>query len=142
MNKDTRKIGDLAEYKFITFCLQNNLEVCKPINSGLQYDLLVKINNKFKKIQVKSRCLVNGVIRDITKCKMQVNRKKPLIDYTENDLIDLLIIYCPETDCFYNIPLEELRKFKNMTLRVEPSKNNQISGLRLAKNYELKFSFV
>jgi hypothetical protein len=78
MNLDTRKIGDIAEYKFITLCLENNIEVCRPINSGLQYDLLIKIKNEFKRVQVKSRCLDNGTIKDITRCKMQVNRKKPL----------------------------------------------------------------
>jgi hypothetical protein len=140
MNIDTRKIGDIAEYKFITFCLQNNIEVCKPINSGLQYDLLIKINGIFKRVQVKSRCLVNGAIRDITRYKLQVNRKKPLIDYTENSIIDLLIVYCPETGSFYDIPLEELKKIRTMTLRVKSSKNNQTHGVRLAKNYELNFS--
>lgn len=139
MNIDTRKIGDIAEYKFITYCLENNFEVCKPINSGLQYDLIVKIKNEFKKIQIKSRCMVNGKITDITRCKLQANRKKPLIDYTKDDLIDLFIVYCPDTNMFYNIPLEELKKLKVMTLRVESSKNNQTSGVRLAKNYELKF---
>ena len=140
MNLDTRKIGDIAEYKFITLCLENNIEVCRPINSGLQYDLLIKIKNEFKRVQVKSRCLDNGTIKDITRCKMQVNRKKPLIDYTQGNIIDLLIVYCPGTNKFYNIPLEELKKLKSMTLRVSDSKNNQSSGVRLAKNYE--FSLI
>jgi hypothetical protein len=139
MNIDTRKVGDIAEYKFIIHCLENNLEVCKPINSGLQYDLLIKIENKFKRVQIKSRCMVNGKITDITRCKLQVNRKKPLIDYTKDDLIDLFIVYCPDTNKFYDIPLEELKKLRVMTLRVESSKNNQTSGVRLAKNYEIKF---
>ena len=139
MSVDTRKIGDIAEYKFITFCLENNIEVSKPINSGLQYDLLVKIKNEFKKVQIKSRCLTDCKITDITRWKLQTNRKKPLIDYTEGNIIDILIVYCPDTGKFYNIPLEELKKLRSMTLRVNNPKNNQTAFVRSAEDYEFNF---
>ena len=49
----------------------------------------------------------------------------------------MLIVYCPSTNKFYNIPLEELKLLRVMTLRVNASKNNQTSGVRLASDYEL-----
>jgi len=140
MKYDNRVTGDIAESKFVTYCLQNNIEICKPICNGLQYDFVVKIRDKFKKVQIKSRSLCDGKISDITKYKMQNNRKKPLIDYTKDGIIDLYIVYCPETDLFYNIPLDELKDQRTLTLRVNNTKNNQTSGVRYAKNYELKLN--
>lgn len=136
MNIDTRKIGDIAEAKFIVFCLENNIEICKPINSGQHYDFIIKLNNTYKKVQIKNHKLTNGVIKDISRHKLQKNRKGPLIDYTKNDLIDLYIVYCPDTDSFYNIPLETLKNVKyTFSLRVNVPKNKQNKGVNLAKDY-------
>lgn len=136
MNIDTRKIGDIAEAKFVVFCLENNIEICKPINSGQHYDFIIKLDNTFKRVQIKNHKLSNGAIKDITRHKLQKNRKGPLIDYTKNELIDLYIVYCPDTDTFYNIPLDALRNVKyTLSLRVNVPKNNQCKGISLAKNY-------
>ena len=52
MNKT--QIGDISEQKFILYCLQHEVPVCKPIGNNLPYDFIIDYNNQLYKIQVKT----------------------------------------------------------------------------------------
>ena len=52
MNKT--QLGDISEQKFILYCLENNIPICKPIGNNLPYDFIIDFNNKLLKIQVKT----------------------------------------------------------------------------------------
>jgi len=136
---DRRVIGDIAEQKFILLCIKNNIEVCNVINSGLQHDLLVRYNNSYKRVQIKSRKLVDGTIKGISKIKQQNNKSKTRIVYSDKN-VDLFIVYCPDTDMFYNIPLNVLKNTKqSLCLRVRELKNKQTKNTKYAKDYEFTF---
>ena len=47
---------------------------------------------------------------------------------------DLFGVYCPELGTVYLVPVEDMGRGKG-SLRVDPPKNNQISGVLLAKDY-------
>jgi hypothetical protein len=50
--------------------------------------------------------------------------------------IDLLLVYCPETDRVYALDVEEAATGQ-ATLRVDPTSNGQARGVRWAADYEL-----
>ena len=52
MNKT--QIGDISEQKFILYCLEKNIPICKPIGNNLPYDYIIDYNNQLYKIQVKT----------------------------------------------------------------------------------------
>ena len=49
--------------------------------------------------------------------------------------IDAFAIYCRETASVYLIPIEAAIVRNNGSLRVEPPRNNQRSGIRFAADY-------
>jgi hypothetical protein len=53
----------------------------------------------------------------------------------ENE-VNLFVVYCPETDQIYAIPIEETTSSVG-ALRVAPTANGQAKGIRWAREYEL-----
>ena len=51
---NTTQIGDITEQKFILYCLEKEIPVCKPIGNNLPYDFVIELNNKLLKIQIKT----------------------------------------------------------------------------------------
>jgi len=49
----TTKTGDLAEAKFKVLCLENNINVLEPIGNNSPYDVVLDINGRFLRIQIK-----------------------------------------------------------------------------------------
>jgi hypothetical protein len=50
--------------------------------------------------------------------------------------VEFFGVYCPDTDCTYLLPLSEITVQQGM-LRVEPTRNGQVKGLRWARDYIL-----
>jgi hypothetical protein len=50
--------------------------------------------------------------------------------------VDLFLVYCPGTQKVYVIAIEDATKTKG-SLRVAPTANNQVCGVRWAHDYEL-----
>lgn len=132
---DRRLKGAVAENRFLHYCFRRGLEVCKPVLDGLPYDFIVKHNRVYKRVQVKYRSSQNGRISCISKLKQQ-NGRTIKQDYMD-DLIDLLVIYCPETDRLYNIPFAVFDQNDSIVLRIEATKNGQEVGVRDASDYLL-----
>jgi hypothetical protein len=49
---------------------------------------------------------------------------------------DYFGVYCPELGTSYLVPVEDVGNVEG-ALRVEPTRNGQLTGVRWAKNYEL-----
>ena len=67
----------------------------------------------------------------------RVGHNRPVIDERDTEsIIDWLAVWEPVLDrCFY-VPASELGTGMNyLTLRLRPSRNNQIRGIRLAERY-------
>lgn len=130
--KDPRLLGDIAEQKFILFCMQNNINIYKPINSNGRVDFIIEINNKLKKVQIKYRSVNNNKL--CLSASKQQNGREKILKY-KKDEIDLFLVYEPVTDLFYNIPVELYEKNKVHVFRVNPPKNNQIKSIKYLKNF-------
>lgn len=51
---NTTQIGDISEQRFILYCLQHEIPVCRPIGNNLPYDFIIDFQGKLLKIQVKT----------------------------------------------------------------------------------------
>jgi hypothetical protein len=60
--------------------------------------------------------------------------KRFLRDYRGD--ADLFLVYCPETDRVYALDVREAAA-SQAVLRVDPTANNQVRGIRWAAEYEL-----
>jgi hypothetical protein len=50
--------------------------------------------------------------------------------------VDVLIVYCPELDRIYVVPIEDAPKTEG-SLRLSDTANGQAKGIRWAADYEL-----
>lgn len=51
---NTTQIGDITEHRFILYCLERNIPVCKPVSNNLPYDCIIELHGKLLRIQVKT----------------------------------------------------------------------------------------
>ena len=93
MNKT--QLGDITEYKFILYCLQNEIPISKPIGNNLPYDFIVEINNQLLKIQVKTSYIPNNTSGNIIAFKTVSSSKNYNEIVTTNyvDRIDYFVTF-------------------------------------------------
>lgn len=124
--------GNISEAIVLAKFVQHGYVVLIPWGGIERYDFAVDINGLIKKVQVKTARLREGVVRFpgySVDLKSQKRRK-----YTKEE-IDLFAAYCPDNEKVYLLDVNE-STWENY-LRVEPSKNGQVKGVRWATEYEL-----
>ena len=134
---NTKQKGELSEAKLLIAFLSCGKSVSKPFGDNQKYDLIID-DGSLKRIQVKTGKLTNGVITANT-CRSvgiwKAGKERTREKYT-NEQIDAFGIYCPENDKCYIVPLEAIST-NEISLRIDPPKNNQLEGIRWAKDYEI-----
>jgi hypothetical protein len=80
-------------------------------------------------------CAPSARLVDFVAKSVRSNTRRTFLRGYENE-IDLFIVYCPETDGIYVIPIEEATSSVG-ALRVAPTANGQAKRIRWARDYEL-----
>ena len=106
-----------------------------PFGQNTPVDILVYINNSFLKIQVKTTQKIHNGTMEFELCRTNgfTLERRP---YTKDDT-DYFFLYCIENNKSYLISVEDVGKIRTLTLRIDKPHNNQIKGIRFAKDYEL-----
>lgn len=119
--------------------LELGYQVSQPLVSDSRYDFIVDIKGKLLKIQVKTSSVDENEEyfefasqTSHTNTKGTINKK-----YTKDEIDYFATMY--QGEC-YIVPIEETGA-RLVRLRLKPTKNNQIVGIRFAKNYKLKNIF-
>ena len=114
-------------------------QVSQPLVSDSRYDFIIDIKGKLYKIQVKtSRVEANDEFFSFTSSSSHTNSKRTINrSYTKDEIDYFATIY--NNEC-YIIPIEDCGA-REVRLRLKPTKNNQIVGVRFAKDYKLKNIF-
>jgi PD-(D/E)XK nuclease superfamily protein len=114
--------------------VRRGFDVLLPVGDSLRYDLVVDLGIAFRRIQVKTARLRNGVLMFGTK---SVNYEQGKIVHRHyRDGADDFIAYEPQTRAFYGILVREAAA-NCVHLRVTPSANHQTAKIRFATNYSL-----
>lgn len=102
---DKKLKGDIAEASVIAECIKRGYKVSVPFGDRFAYDIILDVNNKLFKIQIKSvylssenRLQCSGAKRSLTN-RVTTKYKK----YNKGDF-DFVIAYYQETNDFYIIP--------------------------------------
>lgn len=115
--------GDIAEAVFTAECLKKGWVVSKPYGDNCRYDAILDRGNGLERIQVKSSTYSQkrGVIQAATR-RIYNNQTKGQIcnTYSKKD-IDAFIIYSPELNKLYFVPIDEQSDKKYINLRVSSS---------------------
>ncbi len=140
---NSKSKGNIAEAVFTAECLKREWVVSKPFGDNCRYDAILDRGNGLERIQIKSSTFssTKGVIQAATR-RIYNNQTKGSIcnSYSRED-IDAFVIYSPELDKLYYIPIVEQENKKYINLRVSSSLRKEITpnnpSIRWAKDYEL-----
>jgi hypothetical protein len=123
---DTKLRGDIAEQAVILFALHKNWGVAKPIGDRLPYDLILDVNGKLVKIQVKyawyDKAKSNFVV-DVrrTKTNRRIILRKP---YLPSDF-DFAVVFIDDLNLFYVFPSEVFINYGSEIHLVETDKRQR-----------------
>lgn len=124
--------GNLSEAKFTAKLLELGYEVFIPFGNGSRYDLVFKLNGKFKTLQIKTGKLKdNFIVFNSSSLNKETKKRK-----SYHGEVDFLGIYCIENNSYYLMPVNKVAKTAT-TLRLTSPKNNQKKNIHLAKDYQI-----
>ena len=128
----TKEKGDLGVLKAQVDLHQQGWMILLPNTEHAPFDLVGYKEGRFVRVQVKYRSLKDDAIYvsfRSTWNDRHGTHTKPM----DKDQVDIVCVYCPETDsCYYVNPLELKGSVR---LRVGISKNNQQIGVHPADDY-------
>lgn len=132
MKHHTKDKGDLAVLKVMASLGSQDFLILNPLTEHAPFDLVVYKDKSFKRIQVKYKSQKNECISVSLRSCWSDKNGTHVVPLNKSE-VDIIAIYCPETDCCYYIDASLCNQTIN--LRLSTPKNNQTSGVRLAKDY-------
>jgi PD-(D/E)XK endonuclease len=135
LNKKAK--GDLAELKVAADLRARGYRIAIPYGEDWDFDLILcREDGRFERVQVKYARSDGCVIEVRCRSHSLTNGKVRATKYYTAATIDWLAMWDATLDrCFY-VPAAELGTGMDlMTLRLTPSRNNQVRGIRPADRY-------
>ena len=133
MPAKTHDKGNTAEGTVMAAVLRSGKSVLVPFGGSQRYDLVIEDGNRFLTVQCKTGRLRDGYVV-FNACSSHYHRGHESRDYRGE--VDLFGVYCPDNGAVYMVPVMDASTRK-CRLRVEPAKNRQSKGVRLASKYEI-----
>ena len=124
------RVGERAEAVVLAALAAAGKQVLIPFGGHLPYDLAYEENGRLIKVQCKSGRQRDGVIVFRT-CYVG---RGPVRDY--RGAADVFGVYCHDRGEVYLVPVEDV-PLRGAHLRLEPPKNKQSKGIRMAADYLL-----
>lgn len=133
---NTVLVGDIGESVAIAAFTKAGLVVSKPLSNNAKYDLIIELNNKLYKVQVKStNSIKNDKMYFATKTTNYSKGSWSSNTYTKED-VDIFFLYCLENDWAGLFFIEDSTSAPiNITLHLATPKNGQKANIRLAEDY-------
>ena len=140
---NTVSIGDYGEALAVVNFMSKGAIVSKPLSNNARYDLIVEIDHKIYRVQVKStNAIKEGKMEFATKTTNYTKGSWKSVAYSTRE-IDMFFLYCVENNwCgLYIIQESDETIPQQLNIRIEPPKNNQKLGIRLADDYCFEAQF-
>ena len=131
--EDSNHIGRKTEAIILSELVKAGMTVALPWGGAHRYDFLVDWAGSLFRVQCKTAHVQDGAVRIRAKSYTHGKGNRPYLP----DEVDVFVVWCPETEKVYWLLPEILGDKGNLALRVTPSKNNQVEGIRWAETYEL-----
>ena len=128
----TKNKGDLGLVKAMADMTAKGWAPMVPLTEHEAFDFVAYRDGRFLRVQAKYRAATKGVILfPMSTC--WADRHGVHTTPIDRTSIDLLCIYCPESESCYSI--DPAGAPKTVTLRLDPVRNNQAKGVRWAKDF-------
>jgi hypothetical protein len=132
-----KAVGDRSTLAILLALHAAGYLVAVPFGENTRYDLLIDDGQAISRVQCKTGRLRSGAVR-FAACSSYEHHARPKArrrDYLGQ--IDYFGVHCPETGGVYLVPIADALLTRQGALRVEPPRNNQRRGIRLAVDYEI-----
>ena len=130
----TNQKGTLAEVKIAAAAVELGLGVAWPLDDE-RCDLILDTRERLLRVQCKWARRIGNVVS----ARLYTSRRGPEglrnARYRAGEL-DAFALYCPDVERCYLLPADEVVAFRQVHLRLVPSRNNQLLGIRWARHYE------
>ena len=134
---DPNRIGAVSQAKVLSALTVAGKVVLAPCVAVRPYDFVIEEGGRFLRVQCKTGRLFRGAVcfrpHRLRAAKRETGWQRRVTDYRGE--VDLFAVYCPDNDNVYLVPIEDVPGPAICTLRVRPARNNQIKGVRWAKEY-------
>ena len=128
----TKDKGDLAVAKVHASLIDHGAIVLLPLTEHAPFDLVAHMDGVFYRVQVKFRTATCGSVC-VEFVSSWADRHGVHSRPMPRDEVDVVAIYCPETElCYYVDPAKHRHSVK---LRIEPAKNRQVKGVLPAHDF-------
>ncbi len=122
----TRDKGDLGVAKVHADLVGKGFTVLFPVTEHAPFDLVAYAGGEFNRLQVRYRSARAGAVT-VKFRSVWADRHGTHTTPMDKDAIDVVCIYCPESDqCYYVRPGTH---GASVTLRITPSRNGQQAGV-------------
>lgn len=132
MRHHTKDKGDIGVAKAFTDLTVKGFLVLLPTTEHAPFDLVAYRDEEFLRVQVKYRSARTGAI-EVDFRSGWTDRHGVHKKLMDKALVDVVCVYCPETDECYYVRPQDHGMF--VTLRVAPSKNRQKLRVLLASDH-------
>jgi hypothetical protein len=129
---NTKDVGERSEAQILAKLLNAGKVILMPFGDNQRYDLVIDEGGKFIRVQCKTGRIKNGILRFPT-CSSSTHRGGKKKGYRGQ--IELLMVYCPDNNKIYSIPVDEAPNTQ-CNLRIEEPRHKVNTVIRLAKDYE------
>jgi hypothetical protein len=124
--------GNTTEAAVLGALVRRDLAVLLPFGEGHPYDLVVQIGcDVFLRVQCKTARVVNGCVVFNSRSTDHGRGQGTYVG-----LADVFGVYCPRTEAVYLVPVRDAPT-SVVHLRIRPTRNNQRSRVRHARDYEI-----
>lgn len=123
-----KAIGEISEGVVLGHLLKRGITVLLPFGNNQRYDLVLDEGGEFVRAQVKTGRLADGCVTFKTSSVNGFTGKRT----TYVGGADIFLVYCPETDQVYRVPVSECGPSR-MSLRVAEGRSRPTT--RRAQDY-------
>lgn len=131
---NTKDKGDIAEAFAIARLLQLGYSVSVPFGDNQRYDLIVDKGGELLKVQVKY-CSIRKQVIEVPLASVYSLKNENVIRHYEKTEIDIVLVYCPDTEKLYWIDFHSIDNRYSIKLRFDKKGDNQ-RRVKLAEDYE------
>jgi hypothetical protein len=128
----TIRRGNAAEAAVLNALIRADLMVLVPFGDGAAYDLVVDTVTALVKIQVKCGRVRNDCV-EFNTCSTDHGRGR--MSYVGR--ADVFGVHAPQLDRVFIVPVDGCARYRGH-LRLTPTRNNQLRGVRFASDYAVE----
>jgi hypothetical protein len=127
-----REAGNATEAVVLSAFVRRGFQALVPFGDGHPYDLVVSLGEaKFLRVQCKTAWPLKGCL--VFNSRSTDHGRGPK---SYRGLADIFGVYFPINSKVYLVPIDAVAEFEGR-LRLDPTRNNQRRGIRLAEDFEI-----